>query len=176
MVSYTNGAFIGAAETLLICLGIATADISAPPAGLSLRSGAAIALDISQDQNECCGGLAWVRVGDEYPSTQFPSEDGDIGGCGVASWAVELEMGVARCAPVGDINNTPTYDEHYALARVLEEDSAALRRTICCFVNQWRAKGWRVSVGRLSKFGPEGGCVGTIVTLTAQVFPVDTWS
>src|ERR1041384_5337452 len=177
MVDYRNGEFITAAEELLICLGTAAADISAPPANQSLRAGAAIALDISQTQNECCDGLAWVRVGDEFLSNVFPGEDGGlISSCGASSWEVELEAGIARCAATGDINSTPTYDDHYTLAVLLEEDAAAIRRAVCCFVAQWNAKMWKTSVSRLSKFGPEGGCAGTIVTVTAQVFPHDVWS
>lgn len=177
MVDYTNGAFIQAADVLLDCLAVAAADVSSAPANISLRGGAAIALDISQGQNECCDGLAWVRTGDEFPTNVFPAEDGGlISGCGVASWAMELELGIARCAPVGDIDVTPTMEEHLALAQVLEEDSAAIRRAICCFVQEWNVRMWKVSVSRLSKFGPEGGCVGTIATVTAQVFPTDNWS
>lgn len=168
MVAYTEGQFIHAAEDLLICLNTAALDISSPPQNSSLRSGAAIALDISQNQNECCDGLAWVRIGDEFPSVVFPEQDLTAANCGYGVWVVELEMGIARCAPVGDINNTPTYEEHYALAQLLEEDAAAMRRAYCCFTTD------RLTVqalGRLAKFGPEGGCVGTIATVTVQIIP-----
>lgn len=173
MVDYTNGQFIQAAEDLLICLNTAAADISSPPANSSLRSGAAIALDISQNQNECCDGLAWVRIGDEYPMAVFPEQDTTPQPCGYNVWAVELEIGIARCAPIGDINNTPTYDEHYALARLLEEDAAAIRRAYCCFTTDRLTV---QSLGRLAKFGPEGGCVGTIATVTVQIIPRENFA
>jgi hypothetical protein len=167
---YTNGPFILLAEDLFTCLSAATPGISQPPAKMSLRGGAAIAMDISQTQNECCDGLGWVRVGDEWPTNAFPAEDGSILPCGSPSWAMELEAGIARCAPVGDIHYTPTEDEHLALARLLEEDQAALREAVCCFAADQRGRGWLMNVGRFNKFGPEGGCVGTVVTITAQVF------
>ena len=163
---YTNGAAIAAAEDLLTCLEQAVADITSPPRYSSLRSGAAIALDLSQTQNECCDGLAWVRLGDEFPG--FPTQDENPNPCDLGVWSVELEMGVARCAPVGDIQDTPTFDEHYALARLLAEDSAAMRRALCCFKPQLLGQ---MQVGRFTKFGPEGGCVGTIATVTVQTFP-----
>src|SRR5687768_7235763 len=47
-----------------------------------------------------CGGQAWVRLVDVFPSAQFPALD-TIGSNCRSPLAFTLEVGVARCAPQG---------------------------------------------------------------------------
>ena len=87
-------------------------------------------------------------------------------------WAVELEFGILRCAPTGTAQQTVSDEEYINTALLLSEDVAALRRTLCCFAAVWA---YPVAINRLSPFGPEGGCIGYLGTITVQVIPRDTW-
>ncbi len=168
---YTDNTFFPASQAMLTCLTMAVGFISVPPAKIQIRPGSAVALDLSQNANECCDGLAWVREGDVFPSTTFPIADTGRLRC-ATTWAFEMEIGIVRCAPVGDIQNMPTEDEWLETALLLSEDLAAIRRTICCFDDAWP---YDVATGRISKLGPEGGCVGNFASFTVQAFPHDTW-
>lgn len=47
----------------------------------------------------CCDGQAWVRVTGAYPSKIFPIPYTTPDKCRVDNWALQVEIGVARCAP-----------------------------------------------------------------------------
>src|SRR5678815_883248 len=90
------------AQTLLQCLCAALATKPNPPAECCLRIGT----DVSQEVlpiDLCCSGFGYVRIGSMFPSGQsFPDPDSTDQGCVGDRWAVELEMGVFRCAPNPD--------------------------------------------------------------------------
>lgn len=132
-----------------------------------LRVGEEVAYGLSTTQDECCSGLSWVRITGLFPTGGgFPEEGGQVNRCTPDSWGVELEMGVARCAPVGDASTLPTCVEWTETARLLAEDAAAMRRAIlCCFQSPTEL----FSVGRWVPFGPEGMCVGGVMTVTVLV-------
>lgn len=170
-MTYIDSTFFPASIAMLDCLTDAVSFISIPPLRKAIRAGAAVAFDISQNTNECCDGLAWVREGDIFPSSDFPTADTTANKC-LPVWAFELEIGIIRCAPVGTINDTVTDDEHLQTALLLSEDIAAIRRALCCFIDAWE---YAVAIGRIAKVGPEGGCMGNLATLTVQAIPRDTW-
>lgn len=113
-------------------------------------------LSIGLAEDRCCSGFAWVRVASIAP--QSPQVGEQIGGCGIHTWAVELEMGVARCAPTGDQYAGPSCDEWLEVAQNVQQDAAAMRRAWCCWAPQ--VETGRTSVGGWEPFGVEGGCVG----------------
>src|SRR5687768_14387744 len=90
------------ANTLLDCLTEALAANPNPPLRACLRVGEEVAQDISLYEDDCCEGLAYVKVNTMYPSDNFPDpQERPRGNCLTESWVVDLEMGVFRCAPTG---------------------------------------------------------------------------
>jgi hypothetical protein len=85
-----------------------------------------------------CGGQAWVRFVDAYPSGAFPSPDNTLANC-KTPMAYTVEVGVARCLPGGSANGAtgytpPTMSEQLEAMRIQTADVAAMRRAIqCCF-------------------------------------------
>jgi hypothetical protein len=87
--------------------------------------------------DEGCGGQAWVRFMDIFPSTNFPSPDNALANC-KAPLAFNMEVGIARCAPVGTSGPNgylpPTMEQNVEAIRLQLADVAALRRAVqCCF-------------------------------------------
>lgn len=164
-------AFLPAAETLLDCLTDAVADLTSPPMVVGMRYGNEVAFDLSQNEDLCCEGLAWVRMGTATPG--FPDADtGVVRSCIIASWSLQLEVGIVRCAPVGSDQHIPTEAEHAATAAALAEDFMALRRTICCFHTDG---GYAYTVGAWTPVGPAGGCVGSSIIITVEIIPLDVF-
>lgn len=84
-----------------------------------------------------CGGQAWVRFVDAFPSNIFPAQDNTLTNC-KSPLAYTLEVGVARCAPMGEsgVNGytPPSLNDQLEAARLQLADMAAMRRAIqCCF-------------------------------------------
>lgn len=98
-------------------------------------------------------GMAWVRLVRRYPSTRFPAPDTTPARCG-ASWAVDVELGVYRCAhTLDDQGNPPTAAEMTADALMVNDDAHSLLRAAC------RVR-WPYVIGAWTPLGPSGGCVG----------------
>lgn len=153
------------AKLLLDCLrGALTVDHPNPPTYFSLRVGEEVAHDLSQYEDLCCEGLAYVKINTVYPSSQFPQPDDTYSPCQM-EWATDLEMGVLRCAPVGDLEHIPTDAEWTATAEQVAHDSAAMRAAIASFCNSmepgagWLPRPW-------SPVGAQGGCTGGTQVLT----------
>ena len=116
---------------------------------------------------EGCGGQAWVRLVDAFPSSVFPSQDAILTNCR-SPWAFSLEIGVARCAPMGDANGVggydpPTMEQNLAAMRLQTSDLAAMRRAVtCCFGKTDRD----YMVGTYSQaLVNQGGCLGGSITV-----------
>jgi hypothetical protein len=122
-------------------------------------------LSIGLSEDKCCSGFAWVRVDSIAPQSPQPGEE--IGPCGIYTWAVTLEMGVARCAPVGDQYSGPSCTEWTEVALAVQQDAAAMRRAWCCW--QPLIASGRTSVGPWQPFGPQGGCTGGTMQVVAFV-------
>lgn len=84
-----------------------------------------------------CGGQAWVRLIDTFPSQTFPALDTIPRNCN-SPFAFTLEVGVARCAPTGQGGpngyEPPPLADRLEAIRLQTADIAAMRRAImCCF-------------------------------------------
>lgn len=85
-----------------------------------------------------CGGQAWVRLVDAFPSNLFPSIDNALQNC-KSPFAYTLEVGVARCAPMGSATGVggyepPSMSDQLESIRIQTSDIAAIRSAIqCCF-------------------------------------------
>lgn len=150
--------------------GVLVARTLNPPAHFALRTGQEVGFDLSQNEDLCCEGLAYVKINRVYPSTEFPKEDEDWSPCGPLAWAAELEMGIIRCAPVGDVDSMPTDSEWETATDLVANDSAAMRLAVEEFASRvapltdWMAGSW-------SPIGPVGACVGGVQTVTVGWIP-----
>lgn len=141
-----------------------------PPMHFALRTGETVAHDLSQNEDLCCEGLAYVKINRVYASTNFPEEDEDWFPCGPLGWAADLEMGILRCAPVGDVNSIPTDSEWADATELVANDSAAMRLALQNFADRidpltdWRVQGWL-------PFGPAGACTGGTQVVTVGWIP-----
>ncbi len=151
---------IDMAVTLRQCLETALAARVNPPADTCLYTGADFRsfLSAGLTEDRCCSGFAAVRIARIIP---FTPAEGQMDGCGIKTWQVDLEMGVARCAPVGDINAGPTCAQLEAVAEQVQSDMQGMVEAVCClrpFVvsNRVAPRTWE-------PFGPEGACTGGIM-------------
>lgn len=134
--------------------GITTGNIALDYCGGSCESGG-------------CGGQAWVRLVDGFPSSIFPTVDAVMTNCN-SPWAFSLEIGVARCAPIGDVNGVngytpPTLAQQVEAIRLQTADMAAMRRALqCCFAKTDRD----YLIGQYSQLDVnDGGCLGGTINL-----------
>ncbi len=156
-------------EAMVACLDAEVQCLDNPPAVVMARPGDQIELLLAQDRDECCEGLGWVRNVTTYPAGQaFPAPDGSSTACGPLAWAVVLEIGIGRCAPVPDGNAIPSADDWTAVTRAVMDDQAAIRRAVVVFkqLETWEDSLWLV--GAWTPFRTEGGCVGGSMQVTIQ--------
>lgn len=120
---------------------------------------------------ECCAGYAWVRLIGAYPSQAFPQQLATAERCRIDTWALQVEIGVARCAAEPcDMLGAPCCEQELVAAVELMEDFARARRVFtCCLTDTLRSDeiipgAWKVS-------GPEGGCI--VSTMNATLFISD---
>jgi hypothetical protein len=157
------------AQELLACLDQELAKVASPPAYVQLRPGNVVAHLLSTYEDECCEGLAWVRPSAFFPSSAtFPVQDAQPVKGGTRAWAVTLELGAVRCAPVGDENAIPTGDQWEATVQAVMDDAAAMRRAICCFIDANPRRSGRVLTGVWQPIDVQGACVGGILPVTIQ--------
>lgn len=162
------------ASFLLDCLCAAVAEFPNPPGQCCLRVGNEVVHDASLYEDLCCEGLAYVTVGDIYPVVDsFPEQSivtqaNQV--CFPPSWAINLKMGIVRCAPTGTDTTMPTcYDWRTAAIQDMY-DAQALAVASCCFSSTWRTRqaGMSVVIGISSVTGPEGGCIERSMTIQVQ--------
>jgi hypothetical protein len=136
-MSYPDLVAFPMAQALVACLEDQMSLVLDPPASVGLRPGQQVDPLLSIYEDECCNGLAWVRINRIYPSSidDFPTQDQVAIGCpSPRAWAVEMEMGAVRCAPTPDATTIPSNDDWGALVEKQMQDAAAMRRAvICCF-------------------------------------------
>lgn len=129
------------ANEMLACLVTELAANPDPPANACLRAGDLVIHDANaatSTDTVCCPGLAYVRVGDMYPSSNFPDPDGGSqagksNGCYPVRWVVEMVMGVVRCVPGMGNPAGPTCADWTLAATHDLNDMDAMRRALCCW-------------------------------------------
>lgn len=155
------------ADALLTCLEAALAANPNPPARSCLRVGEEVRQDLSIYEDECCDGLAYVRIGQVYPSARFPEILEDPTNCAIDAWAVDLEMGVFRCAPTGDLTALATCEAWSAAATQVQYDAAAMRAAVACFRSA-QTPGDDLLVRPWLPLGPAGACTGGTQIVSAS--------
>lgn len=154
------------ARELLDCYAVELDKLEQVPAYVQLRAGNVVAHLLSTYQDECCEGLAWVRPSAFFPSSgTFPTQDAAPMKGGTRAWAVTLELGYVRCAPVGDQNAVPTAAEWDETVQAVMDAGAAMRRALCCFQE---SRNGRMLPGTWQPIEVQGGCVGGIMPVTVQ--------
>jgi hypothetical protein len=150
-----------------------------PPALCCFRVGTEIAHDAGILEDQCCEGIGYVALGDTYPSSDsFPEADivrQASSTCAPTTWAQVFQVGIIRCAPVGNEFRGPNCTEWNAAARQNVIDAQTLRRVACCmrnFVvqNDGLFLGMSLVIDRQLQGNPQGGCVERTMKITAQ-FP-----
>lgn len=148
-----------------LCAEIARSDLP-EPCFCGVLAGDNVPLDYCSPCEDSCG-MAWVRMTTALSTTSIASSPFATGagaggsGCGVLEASVEV--GIARCAPGPDSDgNFPTMADQLAAVELNMADAAAALRAIkCCFTNSrdYTVVNWL-------PFGPTGGCLGGVWTLT----------
>ena len=136
----TDSVILPMANSLLACLAAQLALNPDPPADACLRAGDLVIHDVDAATSRdkvCCPGLAYVRIGNMFPSSNFPDPDNEPsranGGCFPVSWAVELVMGVVRCVPGMGSTAGPTCADWTLAATHDANDLDAMRKALCCW-------------------------------------------
>lgn len=168
------------AEALLACLCEAASGNPNPPEHCCFRVGE-VAFDADMFTDLCCEGLAYVTLGGIYPSSDsFPEFDSVRQAnaiCAPASWAVELSMGILRCAPTGGTNTMPSCDDWNDAFTQNAHDAQALRAAACCFRSTAGTllgmRGLSVVIGEQTQISPEGGCMGRTANMVVQIVNCD---
>lgn len=120
-------------------------------------------MDPVTQEDLCCSGLGWVRIGNGIPTDSFPEPSGVLKGCGCfpTGWEVELEVGLLRCYVPGGQASMAT--EEQQTVNFIQDTIAlnVLKLALCCFGN-WLcknhpARAWQIQGITIN--GPRGNCI-----------------
>lgn len=161
------------ATALVVCLADAFEDDAGAPAEICHRPGQEAPLNFGTAQDECCTGLAWVRIASIEPVVDpLEGENPDFNHCTSGDRRVVLELGVARCNPTGTQAAGPTCEQWTELAQRIDLDAAAMRRAVCCADAALLGPAppdhtvYRVRPGAWTPMGSSGGCAGGTMSVT----------
>lgn len=158
---------IEAADAVRACLEAALATRDTPPAETCLRAGSEVPLNIGTNSDECCSGLAWVRVQQIEPVVSLTTEENP---CQTTGFVITLELGVARCSPFGTAAAGPDCLTWTNLAILMDNDAAAMREAVCCYATAVAEEdpGLILSVrpGVWLPLDSSGGCAGGTMQAT----------
>ena len=163
------------ADALRACLDGAYDGDAGKPAEICHRPGSEAPLSAGLSQDECCSGLAWVRVARIDPVVEpLDSENVEYNPCVHPERRITVELGAARCNPFGSAERGPSCDEWTALALRMDQDAAAMRRAVCCFQESSvdvydPAKADRIIGGSWEPIESSGACAGGIMTVVVWV-------
>ena len=160
-----------AAQLLLECLRTALLARPAPPPEnkIMLRAGQEVTPLLGKNTDECCTGLAWVRVAGVEANRRF-AEFERVGTCFTHTRIALLELGVVRCAPSADVNGVPTADQWTAVALQVDSDYEAMEAALCCAYGDLEQLGDNPPIVRqYDPLGVDGNCIGGIMTVEVEV-------
>lgn len=159
------------AEKLLACLCDQLATQPQPPLNCCLRVGDVVYADFNQYQDQCCQGLAYVRISRIYPTNEFPAQLEVWTPCADVQFAAELEMGVFRCEPQQKGIDMPSCEEWTDTATLVANDWRAMVAATCCLDEQLRLEspGTPVLSGVWQPLNSGGGCTGGMLPILVGV-------
>lgn len=155
---------------LLECYQQELAKLENVPGSIGLRPGTIVDFLMSTSDDECCGGLAWVRPAGFFPSSG-PAivQDASPNKQGILGWGVTLELGYVTCAPTPDQNTIPSNADWADITQDVMDAAAAMRRAICCFIEADKPNRLqRVLPGLWQPVAVQGGCVGGLIPVTLR--------
>lgn len=160
------------AQGLLQCLEDQLLLNPNPPAQFCLRAGDQVLHDIDAGASydtTCCPGLAYVRIGDMFPSSSFPEPDTQPAkACFPVAWAVQLVAGVVRCVPgIGDPAG-PSCTDWEGVATRDANDLDALRRALCCWAEDTLPRG-RLWLAQAATVSMQADCIERSLTVLVGV-------
>lgn len=161
--------YMDAAQELLECYRAALQDpeFPEPPPDekICLRHGESVAPLLGTMEDECCTGLAWVRIVDVEPF-----RDDTPAGCLSSERRVTLEMGSAHCLPWGTVEAPATCAQWTAVALKADAYHGAMEAALCCVVPILSAFSWvdNVTAGLYEPTGPDGNCIGGTMRVTVD--------
>lgn len=158
------------------CLCDASSVIPNPPQHCCFRVGTQVIHDAGLFTDQCCEGIAYIMLGDLYPSAiSFPEQDivrQATANCAPPTWAVQIKLGIIRCIDTGDVDPM-TCDQWNAAALQNIYDTKALINAACCFrsyiLASERFLGMSVVIDRQVQGNPLGGCVERSLTISVQL-------
>lgn len=161
------------AGVLVTCLGDAFSADAGAPAEICHRPGDQVPFNIGLTQNECCSGLAWVRIQGIDPVVDpLTMTSPDFNPCTQTGMLVTFELGVVRCNPFGTNNAGPTCEQWTELAARIDLDANAMRRAVCCAATTLVTDDTyveRILPGSWTPLESSGGCAGGSMTVTALI-------
>lgn len=151
--------YMDAANSLLECYRSALTALPAAivPAKISLRHGDQVIPDIGTAEDECCTGVAWVRV---VSVERARARDDAASMCAGAERVLTLEMGAVSCKPFGTVQSPISADAWDVLAVQQDAYHGAMEAALCCAWDDLaNTLGWSAVAGPYEPGGPDGNCV-----------------
>lgn len=149
--------YMDAAQVLLSCYRTALENRANPPAKISLRHGDVVTPQFGTQEDECCSGVAWVRI---VTVERLRDITDQTSVCAGAERRVTLEMGAASCLPFGTTENpiSAAQWEDVALQQDVYHD--AMESALCCaWEDLTGSLGHAAFAGLYEPGGPDGNCV-----------------
>ena len=154
------------AQIVLACLNtqITGGPFPIPGDKICLRFGERVNPTTGTSEDECCTGLAWVRV---FGVDTLVDPDDD-NGCFGPTVRIQLELGTARCIPFGTVGAGPTCDQWTEATLKMDADYVAMTQAVCCAAEVFEDMDSvnRVRVGEYQPFGPDGNCISGTLQMT----------
>lgn len=162
------------AQALLDCLTTELALNIDPPANACLQVANQVIHDVDAQisaDKVCCPGLNYVRVGQVYPSTDFPTPDPHHEKCLSLTRAVEFTAGVIRCIPRMGTPEGPTCADWELAAQHDANDIDALFKAVCCFVEttEFKAMRGRRYTIQTSTVEQTADCIERMLIMTVEI-------
>lgn len=120
----------------------------------------------------CCEGMGWVRIGDAYPSSTFPTPDTITQKCLPLGWATPIEVGLLGCYHPGGQPEMATCAEKTQQAEYDFERLRILQQVACCFGarvqgdSTTRGRPWTITGITVS--GPRGNCISRVANFVVS--------
>lgn len=148
------------------------------PALFQLRSGNTFVASADSAFDECCAGIAWVRMGVAYPTDDFPIQKTTVGDSAETDWAIPIEFGVQRCIPTegddGMVGSVVTGPQHLAAVQQEADDAHMLRKAACClrdgyfYPNGLKMGNAGMIIGVQTPLENSGPCGGIMLVVTVR--------
>lgn len=157
------------AQTLLACLEAELTDAGypypLPSPRIMLRGGSEVTPSIARTQDECCPGLAWVRIANISGFRQELTDP--LLKCFGQERTLTLELGVVRCMPTPGPDEMVTEDQWTDIVLKMDADSGAMERAICCLAAAEDDE--LTAVQAYVPQGPDGNCIGGTMTVNIRM-------